>query len=156
MMMSNFLVSRAGDNAVPGGIDRHELDLHGLGHFLGDVDVETDEIAFLVGHLKRHVAGFEPDPNLPLLEDLFQGRHLDQVHTGVGFSLLLLQCGAYGLVDHGLNVGLVDLGLLLLLCAACEHEHQDSGYRCQHTPGLPLFFHHFASSPGFELALTEP
>ena len=69
-----FFGDQGRNDAVPGRVDRHELNAHGLGHLLGDVDVETDEIALLVGHFKGQVTGFEADAQLPALDDVVQRR----------------------------------------------------------------------------------
>ena len=62
------------DDAVPGGVDRHELDPHGFGHLFGHIDVESDEISLFVGHFKWQVTGFETDPQLPALDDVIYRR----------------------------------------------------------------------------------
>ena len=58
-----------GDHAVKVGVDNGQLDAHGLGHFRGHVNIESDDLAFLVGHLKGHVAGIESHFQFAALQD---------------------------------------------------------------------------------------
>ncbi|MNN53441.1 hypothetical protein D3C81_1681960 [compost metagenome] len=65
------------DDAVVTGGDQFQLDAHGLGHGLQQVDFETDDLATLVGHLEGHVGRVHADT---------QGAALDRIidHAGVG------------------------------------------------------------------------
>ncbi|MGM4838975.1 hypothetical protein NBA59_22915 [Salmonella sp. NW1263] len=72
------LVGQQGrDDAVVGGGNSLELDAHGLGHGLEDIDFEADDLAALVGHLERHVGRVHAHP---------QGATLDRVVDGAGLG----------------------------------------------------------------------
>ncbi|MNE11287.1 hypothetical protein D3C80_1040390 [compost metagenome] len=63
------------DDAVVRSGNGLELDAHGLGHGLEDVDLEADDLTALVGHLERHVGRVHADT---------QGAALDRVIDGSG------------------------------------------------------------------------
>ena len=52
-----------------------------ISNLSAEVHIETDEIALLVGHFERNIAGFKTNPHFSPVENFLNGRFLGQFHV---------------------------------------------------------------------------
>ena len=65
--------NKSGNDAVPGGIHRHEFNTHLLGQTPGVIHVESDKVPLFIGHLKRNISRFKSHAKLTPLQDFLDG-----------------------------------------------------------------------------------